>query len=305
MSPSAMLDEHLSTVALTSFTAEWELLENSPPSGGNVYQALRQIESRDAAPSGSGGRVAARHMLISGIVLAAAALAGGGGQVGRVPADISGTAPATPAVVARRREDDDAPLLAAPAAAEAVVPAPAEPLRPAGATAVATDVASSTAEETVGVGHTTEGVITAADQVGALQEALGLSITHIADLVHVARGTVYGWISGDVELPRDPAKVQRLRDLYRVARMWRDRSGENLGRLAMVSLGDEQPSLLELLASDEWDEPGIDRALTVLAERVEARNRDRQQARERGVGRARPVTPETVELERHALRSLA
>jgi transcriptional regulator with XRE-family HTH domain len=190
---------------------------------------------------------------------------------------------ATAPAVAPRRRDDEAPEDARPAGPAPVSPA-ASPL----------EVQSAAASELM--------AITAEDHIAAIQEALSLPVTQIAEILGVARGTVYGWMHGEVELPRDHGTAQRLRDLHRVARTWRARSGESLGRLSAAPLGDDQPSLIELLAAETWDEAAIDRALTVLADRLEARSQERQQARERGLGRARPAT--AVELERLRLRGL-
>lgn len=278
--------------------ADWERWKQSmTPSGGSMHRALEPLKrtASSVAPSGSEGgylEQLVRGGLAVGLVWAAAVVAPtSGSAVGRVPADMTSAVTAGPVFTPRRRHDDtpvERPSVPAASAAAPAALATAEPAR--AATALRGGLASAN--------------ITAEDQIAAIQDGLSLSVTQLAEILQVARGTVYGWMRGDVELPRDHSNAQRLRDLERIARAWRARSAETLGRLVAAPLGDDQPSLVALLAADTWDEAAIDQALTVLAERLEARSEERRQARERGVGRARPVTPETVELERLRLRGL-
>jgi excisionase family DNA binding protein len=266
-------------------TAEWACWRHGMiPSGGSAQRAL--LTPRNAMPSGSEGGYLdhiVRGGIALGLVIAAAAVTPFGGAVTRGPVDLSQGAMRTPTMTPRRR-DEEAPEDVLPSSLASAIPA---------VTMVETRVMPVDAA-----------AITAEHHVVAIQEALSLSVTQLAELLGVARGTVYGWIRGEIEVPRDHGKAQRLRDLHRVARSWRARSGENLGRLATAPLGDDQPSLIELLAAESWDEAAIDRALLVLAEHLEARVLERRQAQERGVGRARPMTAETVELERLRLRGL-
>lgn len=267
-------------------TAEWACWQHGMiPSGGSAQRALST--PRHAMPSGSEGSYLdhiVRGGIALGLVIAAAAVAPIGGSVTRTPLDLSQTVPMAPAVTPRRRDEEatEDPLPARPSAAALAVATP----------------------ETRSVASADLAAITAEDQITTIQEALSLPVTQLAELLGVARGTVYGWMRGEVELPRDHGTAQRLRDLHRVAKAWRARSGENLGRLAAAPLGDNQPSLVELLAAEAWDHVAIDRALTVLADRLQARSVERRQAQERGVGRVRPVTPDTVELERLRLRGM-
>ncbi len=279
--------------------ADWERWQQSiTPSGGSMHRALEPLKraATSTAPSGSEGgylEQLVRGGFAVGLVVAAVAVAPTGGAITRVPADLQSAVTAGPVVTPRRREDDTpvdrSPDSAAPSAALAT-----------GLTSEATEAATAPAVAPA----LTAANITAEDQLAAIQEGLSLSVTQLAEILQVARGTVYGWMRGEVELPRDHGTAQRLRDLERIARAWRARSAETIGRLVAALLGDDQPSLIALLAADTWDEPAIDQALAVLAERLEARNQDRRRDRKRGLGRARSVTPETVELERLRLRGL-
>jgi transcriptional regulator with XRE-family HTH domain len=282
-----------STPEVFQTPADWERWrQGMTPSGGNAHRALEPL--KDAAPSGSEGGYLehlVRGGLAFGLVMAAAAVTPTGGSSARAPADMVPVVTSGPAVAPRRR-DDETPV-ERPAAPTLLAHVP-DPIRHGAATA--TEAASRTASVAA---------ITAEDQIAAIQGGLSLSVTQLAEILGVARGTVYGWMRGEVELPRDHGIAQRLRDLHRVARDWRARSDEELGRLAAAPLGDDQLSLVDLLAADSWDDAAIERGLNALADRLEVRSHDRRQAREHGVGRARLVTPETVDLERLRLRGLA
>jgi hypothetical protein len=140
--------------------------------------------------------------------------------------------------------------------------------------------------------------ITAQEQIDAIQDTLSLGISHIAEILGVARGTVHSWARGDTPIPRDRAVAQRLRDLRQIGLQWRAHSEQEIGRLLTAPLGDGEPSLYDLLRAASWDYARLERALMLLADRVEER-------------RARPTRDEQLstpasapEVERHQLRSL-
>jgi hypothetical protein len=75
-------------------------------------------------------------------------------------------------------------------------------------------------------------------------------------------------------------------------------SEQEIGRLLVAPLGDGEPSLYDLLRADTWDYRRLERALLLLADRVEER-------------RARPPREELQrspegppEVQRHKLRTL-
>lgn len=140
--------------------------------------------------------------------------------------------------------------------------------------------------------------ITAEEQIDAIQDTLSLGISHIAEIVGVARGTVHNWARGATPIPRDPAVAQRLRDLHQIGAQWRAHSEQEIGRLLTAPLGDGEPSVYDLLRAATWDRDRIERALLLLADRVEER-RARSPREE-----LRTVTASSPEVARHQLRSL-
>lgn len=146
--------------------------------------------------------------------------------------------------------------------------------------------------------------ITAQDQVAAIQAALSLSVTEVAQVLRVARGTVYGWLKGSVPVPKVQADSVRLRELHRLAMRWRERTPETLSRLVAAPVGDSGISLLALLSAPVWDEQAIARTMEALAQHLESQAVENQELRTRGLGSPRAVTPENIELERLRLRGL-
>lgn len=114
--------------------------------------------------------------------------------------------------------------------------------------------------------------VTAQEQIDAVQDALSLGISHIAEILGVGRDTVHRWARGDTPVPRDPAVAHRLRDLGQVAETWSQRSAHVLGALVTAPLGDSQPSLYDLLREPVWARDRIERALETLAAHVTARS---------------------------------
>ena len=167
---------------------------------------------------------------------------------------------------------------------------------------VPTEVAT-TAEEDLGASSVAaEAVeeITAAQQLATVQNALSLSITQIADILGVSRATVHSWARHEVDIPRGQEKAERLRDLVRVAKSWRERSSETLGRLVVVPADSHGASLLSLLVAADWDTPAIEAVMDTLASRLDARAKERSQNK----STARIVTAENIEFERLRLKGL-
>jgi hypothetical protein len=136
--------------------------------------------------------------------------------------------------------------------------------------------------------------VTAQEQIDAVQDALSLGISHIAEILGVGRDTVHRWSRGDTPVPRDPAVARRLRDLANVAESWSRRCVHVLGALVTAPLGDSRPSLYDLMREPVWDRGRIEEALDALAARVVARHE----------GAPRPGTPSSspVAVQRQQLR---
>lgn len=145
--------------------------------------------------------------------------------------------------------------------------------------------------------------VRAVDMVSSAQNALSLSITQIAGIVGVSRGTVYNWTKG-VDVPRDEEKAARLRGLSKLGKEWRQRSAETLGRLLEAPVGPRDASLLLLLQAPTWDLEVVRSTMDLLADTLRARADRRQQAAAGTPHAVREITPENIQLERLRLRGL-
>lgn len=200
-------------------------------------------------------------------------------------------------VLPYRRRRDDVPLHTGEfPAVEARSEAPASETPATGATATEAHASEQTAAA--------QDAITAKEQVTAIQAALSLTVTEVAEVLGVARGTVHGWLKGSVPVPKMQENADRLRELHRVAMRWRERTAETLGRLVAAPVGDTSPSLLALLKADAWDDSAIQCTMETLAERLESQAVTQRALRERGTERVQSITPESIELERLRLRGL-
>jgi DNA-binding XRE family transcriptional regulator len=157
----------------------------------------------------------------------------------------------------------------------------------------ASDVAPAVAEE-----------ITAADHLFAIQNAFSLSVTQLAEVIGVSRGTVYTWMKGAVDLPRKDVTEARLYEVWALAKEWRRRCSETLGRLVEAPVSPARASLLDLLTKRTLDHAAIYEVLDVLALRLDAKAKERRRAAEIAPESIREITAENLELERLRLRGL-
>ncbi len=193
-------------------------------------------------------------------------------------------------------------VLAKPASAH--VPLPLYPLEPDNARLIFSAAAaepSTPVSEQVDVEAL---AITAGERLAAIQRTLSLSVTEVAQVLGVARGTLYGWMKGTVPVPKMQSDSNRLSELHRVATMWRTRTNETLGRLVAAPVGDEGTSLLSLLSAPEWQFTAIESTMEALAARLEAQFSERRAQRGACIGVARPITAENIEFERLRLRGI-
>lgn len=146
--------------------------------------------------------------------------------------------------------------------------------------------------------------ITAADHLFAIQNAFSLSVTQLAQVIGVSRGTVYTWMKGAVDLPRRDLTEARLYEVWGLAREWRRRSSETLGRLVEAPVSRTRASLLELLSAPTFDQSAIYEVLDVLAQRLDTKAKERRRGAEAVPDSIREITADNLELERLRLRGL-
>jgi hypothetical protein len=258
-----------------------DMLRRQSPSGA----VPTKLKCATAPPSsGSFARV------IGGVM---APLVGSAAVIFIVPASISGTTTTgalshSPAAVVqdvavdrRRRSRDDRQTPNNP------------PESVAASTSEASEVARAVVEE-----------ITAADHLFAIQNAFSLSVTQLSEVIGVSRGTLYTWMKGTVDLPRKDVTEARLHELVDLAKEWRRRSSETLGRLVEAPVTPQRESLLALLAAPVPDHSALREVFEVLAQRLDAKAQERRKAADNAPDTIREITAENIEIERLRLRGL-
>lgn len=78
----------------------------------------------------------------------------------------------------------------------------------------------------------------AATMVRASQQFLSLNITELAKILGVERATVYGWLRGTIQMPREQEKRDRLALIFAVSQAWRERQRPPLGAWRLAPLSD-------------------------------------------------------------------
>jgi hypothetical protein len=91
------------------------------------------------------------------------------------------------------------------------------------------------------------------EQIAGIQRYLSLNVSDLSSALRVGRPTVYAWMRG--VQPQD-AHLQRIEQVYRIARSWRAMSSSPVGAYLAVGLGCGG-SLLTQLADENLDEGAI------------------------------------------------
>lgn len=92
------------------------------------------------------------------------------------------------------------------------------------------------------------------EQIVGIQRYLSLNVTDLSSALRVGRPTIYAWMRG--AQPQD-AHLQRIQQLYRIARSWRAMSSSPIGAYLAVRLGGSGGSLMTQLADETLDEGAI------------------------------------------------
>lgn len=280
---------------LLETTREWKCFQEMSPSG-SMRAPTAPIQSLPSGAESTNAAALIRGGVVFGFVLAAGAITPVGETRAVVRRDLSPTVPRAQVPVVRRRETDainDSSFSADFAtSADSALPAAREPRE--------VRIRDEREIEGVAASAQDEGeleAITPQARVSAIQDALSLSVTQLAAILRVTRSTIYAWISGDVVALRENTRT-RLANLYRVARRWRARTGEPLGQLVALPLGDGEPSLLGLLTERDIEDPAIEQAMQRLGDVIDMQEAERRSARMRAFGRTRTSSPEDLELDR-------
>lgn len=97
------------------------------------------------------------------------------------------------------------------------------------------------------------------DQLRFIEATLSLALSDISQILSVSRQTIHAWVNG-----REPHKnetLDRLQQLYLVAKDWSPRSSEPLGIRTRTLIGAHEKTLIQLLREEPFDTAAIKRLL--------------------------------------------
>jgi hypothetical protein len=120
------------------------------------------------------------------------------------------------------------------------------------------------------------------EQIAGIQRYLSLNVTHLSSALRVGRPTIYAWMRG--ARPQD-AHLQRIQQLYRIARSWRAISSAPIGAYLTVTMGSGS-SLMTQLADQNLDEGAINGSfagIKAAMDNIPRRESIMQVARRRGL----------------------
>jgi len=108
-----------------------------------------------------------------------------------------------------------------------------------------------------------------AERVSAIKAAFGLTISQLAQVLHVQRQTIYDWMDEDRPPQVQGQKRERLAAIQRWAIQWNALCPWPAGK-GVTSYAVEGNTLLDLLAADVLDEARLTTVLRGLSEQVKA-----------------------------------
>lgn len=118
-------------------------------------------------------------------------------------------------------------------------------------------------------------VRTVADQLAAIKAAFGLSVSQLAEVLHVKRPTIYSWFDAEnAPSALRSANKERLSILCRLADDWNKRNKTPPGAL-LTAIVVGEASLLDLLSATTLSDAAVYKAFDALAERMWGRESTR------------------------------
>ena len=130
------------------------------------------------------------------------------------------------------------------------------------------------------------------EQIAGIQRYLSLNVTDLSRAIRVKRPTVYSWLRG--VQPHD-TNMQRIQQLYLIARSWRAMSSSPIGAYLSAPL-QAGGSLMVQLTEEFFDEGAINRGFAEIKAALSDRPRREsivEVANRRGLSRAVPEPTKT------------
>jgi len=114
------------------------------------------------------------------------------------------------------------------------------------------------------------------ERLAALQAALGLSTSDLAQVLGLSRPGLYKWLDASSDVKLQGASRERLAAVERIARQWRERSTAPLSSVSNEPLADGR-TVLAMMVANEVDEAAVVGAFDELLAKLAGKSKTRSQ----------------------------
>lgn len=117
---------------------------------------------------------------------------------------------------------------------------------------------------------------TIARRLAALQAALGLSTSNLAQALGLSRPGLYKWLDASSDVKLQGASRERLAAVERIAKQWRERTTAPLSSVSNEPLADGR-TVLSMMVADQFDEATVVGAFDELLAKLAGKPKTRSQ----------------------------
>ncbi len=114
------------------------------------------------------------------------------------------------------------------------------------------------------------------ERLTALQAALGLSTSDLAQALGLSRPGLYKWLDASSDVKLQGASRERLAAVERIAKQWRERTTAPLSSVSHEPLADGC-TVLAMMVADQFDEAAVAGAFDELLAKLAAKPKTRSQ----------------------------
>lgn len=114
------------------------------------------------------------------------------------------------------------------------------------------------------------------ERLAALQAALGLSTSNLAQVLGLSRPGLYKWLDVFNDVKLQGASRERLAAVERIAKLWRERSTAPLSSVSNEPLADGR-TVLAMMVADQFDEDAVLGAFDELLAKLAGKPKTRSQ----------------------------
>lgn len=112
------------------------------------------------------------------------------------------------------------------------------------------------------------------EQLMRIKQSMGFNILEMAEILKVARPTIYSWFDKSKPIEIHKKNQSRLNSIYEVCKLWESKHIGSIGSLLNKPIGAENISLLRLLKEPNLDLDKIHRHLNSIASIISKKRQD-------------------------------